>query len=84
MPKPKKIRIIEKKLGRERAWGLCWQGCNLIEIDPRVPARRYLQTLTHELLHAVYKEKLSEHMVCKGARFISKGLWQMGFRRIAK
>jgi len=81
MAKAKKLKIIEKKLGRQSAWGL--YDNNLIEIDPRQTSKRYLDTCIHELLHHV-DPTLSESKVSKIAGIIANGLWQQNFRRIMR
>lgn len=77
-----KIKIVERKLGRERAWGqIHMDGKLLIEIDPRQNKKKYLNTLVHELLHAAY-EDMSESDVLHGARKLTTYLWDTGYRRI--
>ena len=78
-----RVKIVEKKLGREKAWGQFWQGVNLVEIDPRQKSRRYLNTLIHELLHYMYPND-SESKVKKNADILSKYIWVKNFRRISK
>lgn len=79
----KKINIFERKLGRERAYGLFWNKKQAIEIDPRLSARKYLYVLIHELLHHAQQE-LTEEGVIRVAKLVSKGVWQQGYRRIQK
>jgi hypothetical protein len=79
----KKIKIVEKKLGRHRVWGFCYQGEKLIEIDPRQRAKTYLDTLIHELLHELFPE-FSENKVKQSARVLTKHIWEKNYRRIAK
>ena len=77
----KKVKIIERKLGRERALGQAWD--DLVEIDPRQDSKEYLDTAIHELLH-VAQPDLSETSVIRVSRLISSALWKLGFRRIHK
>lgn len=79
----RKLTVKERKLARELAVGLYWHGEALIEIDPRQPARRYLNTLIHELLHHVCPEA-SENWVSRAAGTMAKVVWRQGYRRIAK
>ena len=81
--KRKLVKIQERKLGKERAWGLCWHGENLIEIDPRQKSKKYLDTLIHELLHYCFPE-LSETTVSREASRITEGVWRQNYRRISK
>jgi hypothetical protein len=70
----KKLKIIERKLGRERSWGLHWRKRRLIEIDPRLSARQYLRVLVHELVHHA-DPKLPEYKVRKMGGIIANNLW---------
>lgn len=77
----KKPKVIEKPLGRERAWGQ--QYGRTIEIDPRQKPKRYLETAIHEMLH-VYFRGADETKVTKVAKLMAKTLWKLRFRRLAK
>jgi hypothetical protein len=79
--KTKRIKVEEKKLGREGAVGLAYQGENLIEIDPRQTSKDYLDTLIHETLHILFPE-MSEYRVGKTANVITKIVWEKGYRRV--
>lgn len=79
-----KIKIIEKKLGREKAWGQAWQDKPWsIEIDPRQKSRSYLNTLIHEMLHCLYPND-SETKIRKNADIMTKYIWEKSYRRIQK
>lgn len=73
-------KVIERKLGRDRAVGLYW-GDGVIEIDPRLPSKEYLGTLIHELLHNVLPG-LSEDQVEQIERVMTDAIWKRRFRRI--
>lgn len=79
----KKPRIRERLLGRERAFGLCWQGEGLIEVDPRLKAKPALDTLIHEMLHH-YAPEWSESRVTRTASQMADVLWRSRFRRVEK
>lgn len=79
----KKIRIRERKLGRQRAYGLYYHYEDLIEIDPRQSTKTYLNTLCHELLHKAIPE-IGENKITKAASILSRGILQQNFRRIMK
>jgi hypothetical protein len=84
MPMPskrKRLRVVERKLGREKAYGQIWLEDNLIEIDPRQPARDYMGTVVHEAAHAALPG-LSETDVAKLTSTVTSLLWSAGFRRI--
>ena len=76
-----KITIVEKKLGREKALGLAYQGEGLIEIDPRQSNKAYLDTLIHEGIHILCPE-WSEHKVKKNANKLTEILWKSGYRKV--
>lgn len=76
----KRIRVVERKLGREGAVGLSY-GDGVIEVDPRQCPFDYLDTLIHECLHEVFPDKPEED-VYPAATAIAKVLWKQGFRRV--
>jgi hypothetical protein len=75
-----KPRVVEKKLGRSRAWGTC-DSDGFIELDPRQHPKDFLDTAIHELLHYVAPE-WGERRVGKSARVIARELWKLRFRRV--
>lgn len=77
----KRIKVRERKLGRERAMGQAFFRKKLIEIDPRQVSKDYLDTLIHETLHILFP-KMTEKQVRKSANVISKLVWKNNFRRI--
>lgn len=79
--KTNKIQIIEKKLGRERADGMCFIGENKIIIDERLRGKNRLFCLCHEVIHAMFGEKLSEKEVLKYEKIIGNALWEQGYRK---
>lgn len=81
--KKKRIRLIEKKLGRERALGQAFSSERLIEIDPRLRSKIRLSVSIHEILHVVFPE-MSESRIDKAAPTIADTLWRDGFRRTYK
>ena len=81
--KLKRLKVVERKLGRERAWGQCWQGEGLIEIDPRQPAQDYLDTLIHEHLHVLMPDA-DEREIFGMSRQLTHAIWKAGYRRLQK
>jgi len=73
-------KIVERRLGKERCWGLCWYDEKLIEIDPRQNQRQYLNTLIHEMLHLFF-EDLSETTVKSVASKMSTVIWNKKYRK---
>ena len=78
---PRRIKIIDRKLGKERAVGQAHHGDNLIEIDPRQRSRDRLDTVCHEVIHLLGPH-LSEETVISHANILSDALWRDKWRRI--
>lgn len=76
-----KLRVVERKLGREKAFGQCYQGLGLIEIDPRQDSKNYLDTLIHEMLHSFFP-RAAEWRVERVANKMASVLWKHKYRRI--
>lgn len=77
----KKIKVIERKLGREVAWGQADNLHKVIEVDPRLSEKHRLTVIVHESLHLADWD-LSESSVTAIAPKIAKVLWEQGYRRI--
>lgn len=76
-----RVKVIERRLGREGALGQAYSGEGLIELDPRQSERSRLDTLVHELLHLLEPE-WSESRVARSATWLTKWLWRQGYRRV--
>lgn len=74
-----KIKIIIRKLGRERALGQAWSNKNLIEVDPRQTEKQFLSTVIHECLHILFPD-LTEKQVMQNEKQIRDVIWQLGYR----
>ena len=79
----KTIKVVEKKLGRERARGTACSETGEIEIDPRLDSKTYMGTTIHEWLHIEFPD-MAEEKVLKLERRLRDLLWERGFRRIHK
>jgi hypothetical protein len=77
----KKTKVVHRKLGRHRAYGLAWQKPNLIEIDTRIMGKKLLETLVHESYHIV-NPTAEEEEVIKKSIVITNILWEQGFRKV--
>lgn len=75
------VKVIWRKLGKERAWGQATIGENLIEIDPRLGAKRQLEVLCHEQVHLTFPG-LSEAEVDRAGKDLAKLLWAQDYRRV--
>jgi predicted CopG family antitoxin len=75
----RKIKVVYRKLGKEKAWGQCLDDC--IEIDERLIGKKHLEILTHESLHFLFPEA-SEEEVTKKAIILTNTIWGQMYRRI--
>lgn len=78
---PRRVPIIEKKLGRDNVHGWAYAKPPKIEIDERLRGRFQQEVLLHELLHVALPQ-LEEECVTKTAEFLSHHTWRFGLRRI--
>ena len=78
---PKKIKIVEKNLGRERAAGQYHEDLKLVEIDPRQNAKEYYNTAIHELLHHACPY-MAEGEVDRVAEVLRDELWKLNYRKV--
>lgn len=76
-----KVKVAERKLGRERAWGLYWFGENQIEIDPRLRGKRRLHVLLHEAFHHLFQNG-TENFVEGKSKQVADLLWKQNYRRV--
>jgi hypothetical protein len=79
--KHKAVKVIWRKLGKERAWGQATIGENLIEIDPRLGAKRQLEVLCHEQVHLTFPG-MPEAEVDRAGKDLAKLLWAQDYRRV--
>jgi hypothetical protein len=77
---------VDKKLGREKAWGQYHCDGAVIELDPRLGSRKRLHTLIHELLHHAESVlgELDHGDLDEAARVAAAVLWRDGWRRTQK
>jgi ribosome assembly protein YihI (activator of Der GTPase) len=79
--KRQKSKVVYVKLGRQRAWGQATIGEGLIEIDPRLGAKRQLEVLCHEQVHLTFPE-MSESQVDRAGKDLAAVLWNQNYRRV--
>ena len=79
--KRKKIKVVLRPLGQERAWGLAYSSDFTIHLDERVKPRTLLVNAIHEANHCLY-ESLSETKVEENAQILASLLWKLGFRLV--
>lgn len=79
--KHKPVKVVWRKLGKERAWGQATIGENLIEIDPRLGAKRQLEVLCHEQVHLTFPA-MSEQEVDRAGKDLAALLWAQSYRKV--
>lgn len=75
-----KVKVVRRKLGREKAYGQAFLGEGLIEVDERLKNEMELKVLVHELLHLAFP-KASETQVLKAEKIVGNTLWELGYRK---
>jgi len=81
MAKTPKIKVVTRKLGRERAWGQTDGHSGIIEIDPRLKSKKHLEIVIHEALHVLFPD-LSETQVLTKSKKLTAVLWGEHYRRV--
>ena len=76
----KKVRVIRRKLGREKADGICFFD-GKVHVDERLSGIRLLETLIHELLHLEFPQ-ISEDAVEEASKSIGTTIYDDKWRRI--
>lgn len=76
-----KLKVIEAKLGREKAAGIAdYENYNIL-VDPRQNPYSYFNTLIHEFIHHL-APSWSETKVNWWANRIAAFLWKYNFRQV--
>ena len=75
-----KIKIIYKKLGKEKAHGISFSDGE-IYLDPRLKGKKHLEILIHEVMH-ILNPKDSEQAIIKKSVTLCKILWNEGYRKV--
>lgn len=82
MKLPKRIRIVDRRLGREAAVGLSTPP-DLIEIHPEQHSKERLDTVIHETLHLLLPKATEQYIRAYSAR-LTDVLWRDRWRRVEK
>lgn len=82
MKLPKRIRLVERPLGRENAMGQAIAP-DLVEICPRQTSRERLDTLIHEALHLLLPDAAEMTIRAYSGR-LSGLLWRDRWRRVER
>ncbi len=75
------VKIVHRKLGKEKAYGIAYAEKNKIEIDPRQRPKTLLDTYIHEFFHIRFPD-WSETKIRREARSLTKFLWSLKYRQI--
>jgi len=88
-------RIVYRYLGKEQAWGQAYPHYKkpIIEIDPRLGAKRMLEVICHETLHIALPHltdhppkskayKKGEAEVDRLGKALADVLWKDGYRKV--
>lgn len=75
-----KIKVVYRKLGREKAWGLA-HADNVIEIDERLKGKKEMEIILHESLHCL-NPTFSESRIINDSKTLANVLWKLGYRKI--
>ena len=77
----KKIKVIYRKLGREKVYGFAHCGLNEIEIDSRVKSKKHLELIIHESMHILFPEAEEDEVESK-AIILCNTIWGEHYRRV--
>lgn len=75
------MKVVYRKLGKEKAWGQAHIDDNTIEIDPRLTGKRKLEIIIHEALHILNPE-FSETKVIEQSKKLTTLLWKEHYRQV--
>lgn len=76
-----KVRVVERKLKRQRAMGRVFLEEGVIEVEQRQKPREWLSTLVHEALHVAFPD-MEEKPIAAAEKKIADILWRAGVRRV--
>jgi hypothetical protein len=79
-PVPKLPRVLKKKLGAQKAWGI-FDGDKTIQIDERLKGKKELTVLLHEFFHWLHPEH-TENEIIKNSEITAEFLWKHHYRKV--
>ena len=74
-----RIKLIYKKLGREKAHGIA-ESDGVVYLDPRLKGKKALEIVLHECLH-ILNPLDDEKTIIRKSVTLTKILWKEGYRR---
>lgn len=83
MRKIKSPKVVYRKLGQHKAWGMATHDSRspLAEVDPRLGAKRQLEVLIHEISHLALPD-FSEAKIDALGKYICNVLWKENYRKV--
>ncbi len=75
------IKVKEKKLGRQQAWGIADDVLKKILLDPRLVGKTQLYVIIHEVMH-IQNLDWSETKVIRMSKQMTNVLWKLWYRRV--
>lgn len=81
MNKKSPIKLVFRKLGKEKAHGLAYKEERAIHIDERLKGQQKLDVLIHEIIH-IQQPNWGEARVEGNARELARILWDNNLRFI--
>lgn len=73
------MKVVRRKLGKEKADGLAHIDDNTIEIDERLKGRYRMEITIHEALHILYPTECETSIIRKSKK-LTNVLWKQGYR----
>jgi hypothetical protein len=77
----KSFKVIESKLGRNKAWGMAHTDDNVIEIDARLKGRKKMEIILHEAMHLL-NPQFTEEEVIRQSKKLCLTLWNLHYRQV--
>lgn len=75
------IKVVRKKLGKQRLWGEADYGDDSIILDPRIGGKKEMEILIHEAIHIIRKD-VTEEETERISIELTHLLWDQGFRKV--
>jgi hypothetical protein len=81
MAKPRRIKVVYKKIGQTKAWGWAYLKKNMIEVEERLKGKKQMEIIIHECMHILFPDAEEEEVETKAAA-LTNTLWHEGYRKI--
>lgn len=77
----KHIKVVYRKLGKDKVWGWANSHNNSIEIDERLKGKKHFEIMTHEAFHLLFPNNTEEQVIEKSIIFTNM-VWKQGYRKV--